>query len=111
MAIHQGATNADELAGVIDVLADDVSRMRSQGQLSVHDAQQVASSLTQVQLALNELERVELRERGVSREMAERFASLEHRLRAIQDDLYRGLRSTGTAGARKGGDAYDPAGR
>jgi hypothetical protein len=96
--------NVDKLAQGIEQLSNEISRMRASGPLSVHDVQQAASTLTRAQLFLNELERVELRERGVSTEMAERFVVLENCIRTIRDELYRELQYRRTS-PQDGGDA------
>jgi hypothetical protein len=110
ITIHD-ARNTDELAKSIEQLSNDIDRLRSAGPLSASDAQMAGSSLTSAQLVLNELERIEIRERGVSREMAERFAQLDSRIRAIRYELFLDLTNRRPpAAAKGGGDAHDPAG-
>jgi hypothetical protein len=72
--------------------------------LSFQDVQKAVISLTRAQLVLNELERIEIRERGVSRNMAERFAMLDSRLRSIRYDLYRDLTSRKPSAMEDSGD-------
>ena len=69
----------------------EMARLHEAGPLSFQEVQKKASSLTRAQLVLNELERIEIRERGVGSDMAERFAELESMIRALRDDLYREL--------------------
>jgi hypothetical protein len=105
---------------MIERLSLDVAGLRRNGPLSVQQAQMVASSITQMQLQLNELERIDIRENGVSRDAAERLALLDSRLRALRYELYQGLTdrrppasATGTrtaAAGEDGGDVNDPAG-
>jgi hypothetical protein len=95
--------NADEIGKMIERLSLDIAGLRRNGPLSVQDAQKVASAITQAQLQLNELERVDIREHGVSREMAERFALLDSRIRAIRYELYQGLTDRGASAADSGG--------
>lgn len=90
------AMNADDLAQSIEQLTAEIGRMRRAGPLSFQDVQKAVSSMTRAQLVLNELERIEIRERGVSMDMAERFATLDSRLRAIRYDLYKDLTSRKT---------------
>jgi hypothetical protein len=85
----------DDLALAIEQLAREVAGRQEAGPLAVQDAQQFTSMLTRLQLALNALERTEVRERGVNRQMVERFAVLEHRIRCIQGDLCREPRNGG----------------
>jgi TolA-binding protein len=84
---------------MIERLSADVAGLRRNGPLSVQDAQKVASSITEAQLQLNELERVDIREHGVSREMAERFAQLDGRIRTLRYELYQGLTNRGVSAA------------
>ena len=109
ITIHD-AMNADELSASIEQLSSEIDRLRGAGSLSVSDVQTAGSSLTRAQLVLNELERIEIRERGVSREMAERFAVLDGRIRAIRYGLFLDLTNRRPAASGKGEDAYDPAG-
>ena len=110
IAIHD-AMNAEELAKSIELLSSEIDRLRSAGPMSISDVQLAGSSLTRAQLVLNELERIEIRERGVSREMAERFAELDGRIRAVRYGLFLDLTNRRpSAGAKGGGDAHDPAG-
>jgi hypothetical protein len=90
ITIHN-AMNANDLAQSIEQLSVEIDRMRTAGPLSFQDVQKTVSSLIRAQLVLNELERIEIRERGVSLDMAERFAILDSRLRAIRYDLYKDL--------------------
>lgn len=83
--------NADDLALAIERLSEEMVRLHESGPLSLQDVQKAASSLTRAQLVLNELERIEIRERGVGSDMAERFAALESNIRALRDELYREL--------------------
>lgn len=108
MIMINDAMNADDLARSIEQLSDEISRMRRTGPLSFQDVQKAVSSLTRAQLVLNELERIEIRDHGVSMDMAERFAILDSRLRAIRYDLYRDLTgpkpaATDDAGGMPGG--------
>ncbi len=89
--------NADDLALAIERLSEEVARLRESGPLSFQDVQKAASSLTRAQLVLNELERIEIRERCAGSDMAERFAALESSIRAMRDDLYRDLTCRRTA--------------
>ena len=89
--------NADDLALAIERLSEEIARLRESGLLSFPDVQKAASSLTRAQLVLNELERIEIRERGVGSDMAERFAALENRIQTLRDDLYRELTCRRTA--------------
>lgn len=112
MVMMHNAMNADDLSQSIEHLSDEIGRMRRAGPLSFQDVQKAVSSLTRAQLVLNELERVEIRERGVGLYMAERFAVLDSRLRAIRYDLYKDLTSRNPAGAEEnGGEAHHIAGR
>jgi hypothetical protein len=88
--IHDVA-NIEELVQSIEQLSTEIVRMRGVGPLSFQDVQKAVSALTRAQLVMNELERIEIRERGVSRNMAERFATMDGRLRAIRFDLYKDL--------------------
>ena len=88
MLTFHNATNFDELASIVERLSNEIGRMREAGPLSFADVQKAASALTRAQLVLNELERVELCDRGVSRELAERFVALENRMRTLRDDIY-----------------------
>jgi hypothetical protein len=121
MIMIRDVVNIDELAQSIEELSTEIGRMRGAGPLSVQDAQKAVSALTRAQLVLNELERIEIRERGVSRNMAERFAAMDSRLRAIRYDLYRDLTSRKpseredagsmpTTGAADDGEAHHIAG-
>ena len=116
MIMINDAMNADDLARSIEHLSDEISRMRRAGPLSFQDVQKAVSSLTRAQLVLNELERIEIRDRGVSMDMAERFAILDSRLRAIRYDLYRDLTSpkpaaTDDAGGIPAGGAEEDGGK
>lgn len=93
MLTFHGEINTDELALIIEQLAREVGRMRESGSLSVQDVQQAASSLTRAQLVLNELVRVELRDRGVREDTAEQFVALENRIRMLRDDIYQVVRN------------------
>lgn len=92
LTFHDEIT-ANELALIIEQLAREVGRMREAGSLSVQDVQHAASSLTRAQLVLNELVRVELRDRGVREDTAERFVALENRIRMLRDDIYQVVRN------------------
>lgn len=98
ITIHD-AMNAAELAKSIEQLSQEIGRLRQAGPMGVPDVQAAGSSLTQAQLVLNELERVQIRERGVSREAAEQFAQLDGRIRALRYDLYLELTNRGPAAA------------
>ncbi len=77
-----------DVAAVLDGIAAAVERVCDHGHLRVRHAQEVANMLTRLQLALNELQRVELQEHGSSAEMAEWFVALQNGIRAIRDTLY-----------------------
>jgi hypothetical protein len=102
--------NADEIGRTIERLSQDVAGLRRNGPLSVQDAQKVASALTQAKLQLNELERVELQKNGVSRELAECLAELEHGIRSIREELSRELRYRGSDWPSRSDNVNDPAG-
>ena len=102
--------SADEIGRTIERLSRDVAGLSKSGPLSMQDAQQVASALTQVKLQLNELERIELRRSGVSRELAERFAALEHGIRAVREGLSREMRYRDPDRPARSDDVNDPAG-
>jgi hypothetical protein len=102
--------NADEIGRTIERLSQDIAGLRRKGPLSVQDAQKVASALTQAKLQLNELERVELQKNGVSRELAERLAELEHGIRSIREGLSRELRHRSSDWPSRSDDVNDPAG-
>jgi hypothetical protein len=89
--------NAGDLALAIERLSEEMAGLRESGPLSFQDVQKAASSLTRAQLVLNELERIEIRERGAGSDMSERFAALESSIRALRDDLYRELTRRRTA--------------
>jgi hypothetical protein len=91
MIMIHDVVNIDELAQSIEQLSTEIGRMRGAGPLNFQDVQKAVSALTRAQLVMNELERIEIRERGVSRSMAERFAALDSRLRAIRYELYKDL--------------------
>jgi hypothetical protein len=83
--------------------------MRELQHVSIQDAQNAANSLTRVQLILNELERVEVRERGASREMAERIVTFQNKIRMLRFEIYQELRGEKPAGSGRSDGAYDPA--
>lgn len=86
------AKTTGELTLLVDQLGETFRSMRAAGGLSVQDVQQVASSLTRLQLLLNELERVEVHGKGASRDAVERFVELEGRIRFMRGELYDELR-------------------
>jgi hypothetical protein len=79
------AKNAEDLAKFVEQLAQNINRMRAAGTLCLSDILEAANILTWAQLLLNELERVELESRKVSKEWVERFIGLEGRIRELQD--------------------------
>ena len=87
----QEPKTVEDLARMLDDLSNDVKQLRGARPLSMQDVQRLGGSLTRVQLVLNELERIEIGERGISPESAGRFQALEGRIRALRDDLYRDL--------------------
>ena len=92
MGTIKEAKTIGELALMVDELGEAFRAMRANGGLGVQDVQQVATSLTRLQLLLNELERVEVRGNGASREAAERFVELGSRIRTMRGELYDELR-------------------
>lgn len=92
MIIHRKAKNIDDLELIIERLSKEIAGLRESGPLSFPEVQRMTNSLTRVQLVLNELERLDLQERGDRRYMAGRFAALESSIRTIRDDLYRNLK-------------------
>jgi len=101
--------SADEIGRTIERLSRDIADLRRNGPLSLHDVQRVAIALTKAQLKLNELERVELQRRGVSRELAARLTELEHGIRSIREDLRRDLQNRGADQPLRSDDGNDPA--
>jgi len=77
-----------DVAAVLDGIAAAVERICEQGHLSVRHAQEAANMLTQLQLAMNDLERIELQEHGVSAELAEWLVVIQSGIKAIRDTLY-----------------------
>jgi hypothetical protein len=77
-----------DVAAVLDGIAAAVERICEQGHLNVRHAQEVANMLTQLQLALNYLERIERREHRGSAEMAEWFVTIQNGIKAIRETLY-----------------------
>lgn len=106
MIAIRDAVNADELAMAIDSLTKEIGSRRAAGSLNFQVVQQAASSLTKAQLLLNELVRVELRERGVSQDMAERIVTLENRIRLLRDEIYHEMQC-----CADGPKPNDPAGK
>jgi hypothetical protein len=99
-----------DVVAVLDGIAAAVERICERGRLSVRHAQDAANMLTQLQLALNDLERVERLEHGGSAEMAEWFVVIQSGIKAIRDELYQRV-AVPQALSRQGDDAHDPAGR
>ena len=77
-----------EFTRVLDELTAEVQVIRGSTPLRPQDVQRLASTLVEAQLVLNDLERVEARNRRGSRWTAERFQAQEGRIRALQNDLY-----------------------
>jgi hypothetical protein len=84
MSVSYEVKNVNDLELLIEQLSQEIERKRGYGRLSIRDAQQSTASLTRLQLLLNELERLEVQERGASREMAMCFYELESRIREMQ---------------------------
>jgi len=87
-ALHN-VKNVNDLELLMVQLSQEIERKCGYGPLSVRDAQQSAASLIGLRLLLNEFERLEVQERGASRELADRYLELEGRLKEITNDLGR----------------------
>jgi len=122
MILHRKIERVEDLALIIERLSEEIAGLRESGPLSFPEVQRMTNSLTRAQLVLNELERVELQERGYRSDMAERFVALESSIRTIRDDLYENLKCRTSpapqgAGAAAGhdrgedsDDGHDPVG-
>jgi dynactin complex subunit len=108
MILHRKEESVDDLALIIERLSKEIASLRESGPLSFPEVQRLTNSLTRAQLVLNELERVDLQERGISGDTAERFAALERSIRAIRDELYQNLRRRASPAPEGAGAAAGP---
>jgi hypothetical protein len=83
----------EDLEAALDQLEDEVKRLNQAGGGNVRETQRVVNWLTRVRLVMNEIERTAVRERGVSRELADRFIVLEGRIRSIGTVLAMGMQN------------------
>ena len=95
MGTLHDSDNVDDLALLIEQLSCTIMGMRKHGPLSIEYTQHAAGSLTRMQLLLNDLERVEMQVRGISRETADRFTALRCRIQEIRVTIYDGSRIDG----------------
>jgi hypothetical protein len=100
MTNFNSARNMNELAALVHELDKQFRLKQEAGQVNVQDVQTMVGTLTRLQLLLNEFERVEVRGHGVSREAAERFATLEGRIRSLRGELFDELRRSASPLAR-----------
>jgi hypothetical protein len=81
--LQETRTMAD-FTDMLDELSAEVQVILSSGPLSPQDVERLAGTLALAQRVLHDLERVEVRTRGVSRMTAELFQTQERRIRTLR---------------------------
>jgi len=91
------ARDLDELTRSVEDLENDLRAMHRSGGPSVQEVQRFASRLTDLQLLLNDLQRVAAAQPGDGGNRNDRFAELEARIRQLRGALYDEMRQGGRA--------------
>lgn len=91
------ATTIEEVCVLLAELSNEVRGLIEQDKVSADGVHEMAASVTQLRVLLEELVRNDPHVRGMSRQLAEYYLELEGKLKEIRNDLDRGRTGSRTS--------------